>query len=103
MGIFEKILYKFIKNDGVAFVLSVFVVALLYMHFKSMSSIIDYPVFSSVIITMLFNRIVDLLKNIMREHNKETIFGTTDDMSFSEEDYRAIIVRYRYLMSEPKS
>jgi len=43
-----------------------------------------------------------MIDKIMREHNKETIFGTTNDMSFSEEDYRAIIVRYRYLMSEPK-
>ena len=43
-----------------------------------------------------------MIDKIMREHNKETIFGTTDEMSFSEEDYRAIIIRYRYLMSEPK-
>ena len=43
------------------------------------------------------------IDGIMREHNKETVFGTTDEMSFGEEDYRAIIVRYRYLMSEPKT
>ena len=42
------------------------------------------------------------IDRIMREHNKETVFGTTDEMSFSEEDYSAIIVRYRYLMSEPQ-
>ena len=39
---------------------------------------------------------------LMREHNKETVFGTTKDQKLTEEDYRAIIERYRFLMSEPE-
>ena len=41
------------------------------------------------------------IDSLMREHGKETVFGTTKDMKLTEEDYRRIIARYRYLMSEP--
>ena len=43
-----------------------------------------------------------MIDGIMKEQNKETIFGTTEEKSFSEDDYRAIIEKYRYLMSEPE-
>lgn len=36
---------------------------------------------------------------LMRKNNKETIFGT-ENMEFTEEDFRRIIARYRYLMSD---
>ena len=38
---------------------------------------------------------------LMREQNKEPLFGTTRDQKLTEEDFRRIIERYRYLMSDP--
>ena len=38
----------------------------------------------------------------MRGKGKETVFGTTEEQKLTEEDYRAIIEKYKYLMSEPE-
>lgn len=45
---------------------------------------------------------VKKIDKLMREKGKETIFGTTADQKLTEADYRKIIERYRYLMSEPE-
>lgn len=45
---------------------------------------------------------VKKIDKLMRDRQKETIFGTTEDKKFAEEDYRSIIEKYRYLMSEPE-
>lgn len=36
----------------------------------------------------------------MREWGKEALFGTSKDQKLTEEDYRQIIDRYRFLMSD---
>lgn len=46
---------------------------------------------------------VKKIDSILSERNKETIFGITKGQKLVEEDYRCIIDKYRYLMSEPEN
>ncbi len=87
MSKFEKILYKFVKNDGFAFVLSLLVMIILFCHFKSMNTLIDYPVFSSVLIMLIFNRAIDLLKKPVLLKLEDKVKLTTD--------YRKLTNRYK--------
>ncbi|MBQ3528658.1 MAG: hypothetical protein IJA52_08925 [Clostridia bacterium] len=87
MSRFERVLYKFVKNDGFAYVLSLLVMVFLFCHFKRMNDLIDYPVFSSVLITLIFNRFVDMLKKPVLVKLEDKVKLTTD--------YKKLTDRYK--------
>ena len=82
----EKLLFNFVKNDGLTFILSFIVFIILLMCFEDTETIIDYPVFSSVMITLLFQKIIDLLK--------KTILKKMEDKIKLTEDYESLNKQY---------